>query len=551
MERLFTTHKIRESKEIQGLWNFKIMDGNPEESRKVLVPSCWETYPGYEDYRGKAVYSKDVYAKGNVRLIFKGVSHTADVYFDGELVAHHYNAYTAFSAVIPNVEEGIHQIKVIVDNSYNEESSLHVINDYFTYGGINRPVILEEVDDSFIEYIHVTPSREDGKWYAEFTVAINHLSSGGRKLDLKLELDGKVYELNNISLKKGINKFSEKFFIPEVETYELDNPKLYYIHGKLYDNQEIIDDLIERTGFRTVEIQGKDILFNGKPLKIKGFNRHEDHELFGSAIPIEVMNNDIDLMVDMGANSVRTSHYPNDDRFLDLCDERGILVWEEGHARGLNEEQMKHKNFRKQSLNCIEEMIINHYNHPSIYIWGILNECASYSEYGRICYKEQFDLIEELDKSRPRTFASCHYKSDICLDLPEVVSMNIYPLWYHDSPAEEYVNQVYDWVQETEGKGKPYIVSEIGAGGIYGYRNNQNSKWTEDRQRDIIKQQLEAVESNTDIMGIYIWQFADCRVADETFYGRPRSHNNKGIVDEFRRKKLAYDIVKESFSKNK
>lgn len=125
--------------------------------------------------------------------------------------------------------------------------------------------------------------------------------------------------------------------------------------------------------------------------------------------------------------------------------------------------------------------------------------------------------------------------------------MNIYPLWYHDSPAEQYVNEVYNWVQVTEGKGKPYIVSEIGAGGIYGYRNNQNSKWTEDRQRDILKKQLAAVESNTGIMGIYIWQFADCRVADESFYGRPRSHNNKGIVDEFRRKKLAYQTVKDSF----
>ncbi|NLP34975.1 MAG: hypothetical protein GX359_07230, partial [Clostridiales bacterium] len=250
-------------------------------------------------------------------------------------------------------------------------------------------------------------------------------------------------------------------------------------------------------------------------------------------------------------NAVRTCHYPNDERFLDLCDEKGILVWEEGHARGLNEEQMQHKNFRKQSLDCIDEMIDNHYNHPSIFTWGILNECASNTEYGKVIYKEQFDRIKELDQSRPTTFASCHYKSDICLDLPDIVSMNIYPLWYHDSPAEEYIKDVYEWVQETEGKGKPYIVSEIGAGAIPGFHAPGNPKWSEERQSMILKEQLQAVLSHKNTSGVFIWQFCDGRVPDECFYARPRSMNNKGVVDEYRRKKIAYQTVKDIFiSKN-
>ena len=97
----------------------------------------------------------------------------------------------------------------------------------------------------------------------------------------------------------------------------------------------------------------------------------------GAAIPYPLMVQDMELMIDMGANMVRTSHYPNDERFLDLCDERGIFVWEENHARGLNLQQMQHPNFQQQCEDCNREMVINHYNHPSLIIWAILNECAS------------------------------------------------------------------------------------------------------------------------------------------------------------------------------
>lgn len=116
-------------------------------------------------------------------------------------------------------------------------------------------------------------------------------------------------------------------------------------------------------------------------------------------------------------------------------------------------------------------MITAHYNHPSIYIWGILNECASDTEYGRECYSEQYELIKSLDPYRPRSSASCRFKTDICLGYPEVVSYNIYPKWYHDVPVEDYLDELYQWIQnESEGTGKPFLITEIGAGAIYGYR---------------------------------------------------------------------------------
>ena len=124
---------------------------------------------------------------------------------------------------------------------------------------------------------------------------------------------------------------------------------------------------------------------------------------------------------------IRDSHYPNDELFLDMCDERGIMVWEENHARGLGIDGMNNPNFDQQCENCIREMIGNHYNHPSIIIWGILNECASHTEEGREKYKKQYEQIQSMDKSRPTTSATCQHFKDICLDLPDIVSFNQYP----------------------------------------------------------------------------------------------------------------------------
>lgn len=223
-------------------------------------------------------------------------------------------------------------------------------------------------------------------------------------------------------------------------------------------------------------------------------------------------------------------------------------MWEENHARGLSLENMQNPNFEPQAEQCIREMIPLHYNHPCIYIWGILNECASETEYGRECYNKQYDLIKELDTSRPRSSASCKFKSDICLDLPEVVSYNIYPKWYHDTPVKEYLNDLYQWVQqETGGAGKPFLITEIGAGGIYGYRNPYDSKWTEEYQADTLKEQVSACLKYPDCSGVYIWQFCDVRISEEWWYGRPRTMNNKGVVDEYRRQKLSYKVVKEIY----
>ena len=262
-------------------------------------------------------------------------------------------------------------------------------------------------------------------------------------------------KFKNIVLEaKKLNSISKRIQFNNVSEWSNLSPVLYLLKTEIFMNGEAkpFDDFIERVGFRTVEVIGHSIFLNGSEIKLKGFNRHEDHAIVGCSIPLQLMINDIEIIKESGANSIRTCHYPNDERFLDLCDENGILVWEENHARGLNLENMQNPNFDVQCADCNREMVENHVNHPSIIIWGLLNECASNTAQGREKYKNQIDQIRSLDSSRPITFASCQNFSDICFDLVDIVSLNIYSGWYTGNDTLEYYEKLYEWIQHNGGK---------------------------------------------------------------------------------------------------
>lgn len=561
MIRLFRQHYIRETEELEGVWEFRL-DGC-DKVYQLAVPGCMEQHPDLLKTRGTGVYAREVYVEqdGNIRLEFKGVSHTGDIFWDGEQIAHHYNAFTGFSAVVRNVKKGRHRLEVRIDNTFGEHSALHVPNDYYTYGGITRPVAMERVADTYISGVHFTPYLKDGVWKARLEIKIHNLAQRPAEIAVESCLerrgDGNCPQTFPISGagwdRVVVEPDSETALTAEQEFTDAaawfhEDPALYLWNTVLSVNGIPVDDMTDRVGFREVKVSGRKILVNGEPVFLKGFNRHEDYAVVGCAVPFQLMMQDMDLMTDMGANAVRTCHYPNDERFLDLCDERGIFVWEENHARGFGLERMQNPNFDRQCEDCINEMIESHYNHPSIIIWGILNECASETAEGREKYARQYAQIRALDTSRPTTSATCRHLTDICLDLPDVVSFNMYSGWYKDVPVAETNQKEIDWIRASGGADKPIIVSEFGAAAIYGYRDRARSKWSEERQADIIRENLEVYMNHPDICGVFVWQFADCRVTEEEWFStRARSHNNKGIVDEYRRPKMAYDVIREMF----
>lgn len=557
MIRTFATHKIRKQTEMTGsLWEFEPCSGRYAGQKFLLAtPGCWENHPLFADYRGEGIFRKNFTAQGDIRIECKGVSHTATVYLDGREIAHHYNAYTPFSVIVSDVQPGEHILEIKADNRFHEESALHVPNDYMSYGGVSRPVVVEELNELYFEHVHVKTYMKDRRWHAQISTAISVLKTGqckGKEITVKGRIGNTntVFEWKILLTGQEHYELQKDLEIDDVKLWSPENPQLYSVELQVTRGKKILDDIIDRFGFREICVEGQNIRLNGKSLRIKGVCRHEDHPDYGCALPYQTIYNDLVLIQQMGANSIRTAHYPNDEIFLDLCDELGILVWEENHARGLEEDRMRHPLFETQAEAVIREMILNHYNHPSIFIWGILNECASETIFGRSCYEKQFDLIRKMDDTRPCTFASCKFFQDICFDLPDVISCNLYPGWYVDKPVKDYLDEVYGWIEEDgKGKGKPFIVSEIGAGGLYGCHNAYHGKWTEEYQAEALTEQVTECLEFPECLGVYIWQFCDVRVSREWFAGRPREMNNKGIVDEYRRPKAAYERVAEIFKR--
>ena len=550
MTRNFREHALRPVESLDGLWT---LTAN-EKTYAAWVPGVWETIPELTTWRGEAEYTRAVTIDepGSLLLRFGGVSHTADVFFDGRPVAHHYNAYTAFDALIENAEAGEHTLTVRVDNSYSEKSTLHIPNDYETYGGITRPVELHRVKGAYIERMafHATEDKA-GRFTAHARVWVRALEDVTEGVVSLSVADGRAEAAFTAHAGETVCVGAD-MPVTDILRWDVLNARLYDLTARLTLDGRPVDDLIDRVGFRTVKVEGEAILLNGRRLLLKGFNRHEEHGQFGSALSVEAMAADLQLALDTGANTIRTCHYPNDPRFLDLCDELGILVWEEHHARALPHEVMASPLFAEQTAACNEEMIAQHVNHPCIDVWGVLNECESETEFGREIYRRNLEHLRRLDPTRPVTFASCRYFKDICLDLVDIVSFNIYPGWYVKEDSTAFVNRLIGWMEENGAANKPILISEIGAGGIAGYHDPfGQAKWSEERQAAIVAEQLKVVFDTPRLSGVYLWQFADVKVSEEWARARPKTMNNKGILDNWRRPKMAYAVVKKAFHEAK
>ena len=357
MIRLFKEHSIRQIESLDGLWSIELPDGR---RFPMIVPGVWETIPELASYEGRAVYTRQVEIDHDscILLRFGGVSHTAKVFWDGKLVGSHYNAFTGFDVKIDEASAGLHDLSVEVDNSFSENSTLHIPNDYFTYGGINRSVELHYLREAIIasQSFYATENA-DGTFDAHIKVNVCALADTC-PFSYEAELAGVSKAVAFDGMKKGESKqFGMLLEGLDVHTWDVHKGELYYLNGTLSQSGRTIDDLTDRVGFRTVETDGEKILLNHKQVRILGFNRHEDHGQLGMSMDTGAMMCDLQLMMDMGANSIRTCHYPNDPKFLDLCDELGILVWEEHHARAIPGEILRTELFEKQISDCNKEMV--------------------------------------------------------------------------------------------------------------------------------------------------------------------------------------------------
>ena len=255
MIRTFQTHHIRESRELTGsLWEFSPCQGeHAGEVYQVATPCCWESHPDFSAYRGRGIYKTSFAAGGTIRLEFKGISHTAVVYLDDREIVSHYNAYTIFDAVVPDLEEGIHTLTIQADNRFSENSALHIPNDYMSYGGVNRPVVLERIPDAYIEWVHVTPYYREGAWHAEVQVKVRNLSPQKAVRDVRAEAAGQSLTWDNVEIPAKAERILEaEARFDDVRAWSAEDPQLYYVTAVLERDGAAEDDLIDRFGFRQI-----------------------------------------------------------------------------------------------------------------------------------------------------------------------------------------------------------------------------------------------------------------------------------------------------------
>ena len=539
---------------LDGMWNFKIdRDGTgeekgfakkfPKDCERAVVPSCWNNSLGYYDYEGRAWYNRDFYFEGgNMLLKFNSVLNYAKVFLDGEFVLEHYGAHTAFETTVTSVAEGVHSLTVLVDNTHNSEDTIPLtLVDWYHYGGIDRSVEIEKKADFYVKSLKITYKLSDDMKSADVTAVASALGRGEKGYGLYV--DGKL--IKDAVLKEGENKIS--LSLSDIELWDTDNPALYTFSLKSGD-----DEKESRCGFRKIEVDGYSIKLNGRKITIRGVNRHEEHPDWGFAVPLALMKKDMDILRDMNVNCIRGSHYPNSQEFLDMCDESGMLFWSEIPLWQYHE-QMANPLLKERAVNMISEMVEQYYNHPSIIIWGLLNECDTFSECGKEFVKLLYKTVKERDSSRLITFATDKKYNDISLEWCDFISLNNYTGWYEGTKDEwgAVLDKVDEHLKQQGVYHKPLVISEFGAAALYGECTFEQAKWSENYQDAFLRAAFEEFEKRGNICGTFVWQFADIRVCKERFISRARCFNNKGILNEYRKPKMAYYTVKDIYSKIK
>ncbi len=558
----FLPHTLRYVTSLDGMWDFAWLgDLDPDGvdtallsfSEQMAVPGCFDATPQYAGRRGLAAYRTVVTLLDGAphRLVFNAVHHWCRVFASGRCLGEHAGGFTRFNVDLPPQEAGEVEVVVLVDNRFNaERCPLHMPHfDWYQFGGITRPVELHRLGALWIEACKLTTERIQPP---ALKVQLDYrLNRPNGEVPLSIFWNGRAVLQEKVALAEAGGRLERLLELPGAELWSPEAPRLHMLEVRLGG-----DDLRQRVGLRQVRVAGRQLLLNEQPLRLAGFNRHEAHPQFGHALPEQVLVADLQQLRDMGCNFVRGSHYPQDERFLDLCDEAGLCVWSEGTGWQHTAEQLTDERFLAAQQAMLEEMVAVAQNHPSVILYGILNESLTTDPAARRSYARLFGRLRELDCTRPLTFATNHVFEDLCLDLADVISVNTYPGWYHAEieAIPGYLDSVAQHLDEIGQGNKPLILSEIGAAAVPGWRDWNEDRWSEQYQARLLETVIRHLFFNAEqerFNGLAIWQFSDIRTGGgvQRMLTRARGFNNKGVLDEYRRPKQAYGVVKELFNK--
>ena len=531
-------------------WLFSKLSAG-EAAETVTLPHTWNAVDGQDGgndyYRGTCTYTKtfvkpEMRAGDEVWAEFLGAAHSCDVTLNGEKICHHEGGYSTFRVKLENLKE-TNTMEVSVDNSDNDRVYPQKA-DFTFYGGLYRGVNLIVVPASHFELgycgtpgIKVTPVVD-----LEEKKAVVTVETWQTKADsVTMEAAGQTVTVPSVD---GYAK--AEFHIENVHLWDgVDDPYLYTATATLPSG----DSVSTRFGCRKYEIDPqKGFLLNGRSYPLRGGSRHQDCKGVGNALTIEHHKQDMEIVREMGCNTLRLAHYQHAQEFYDLCDEYGIVVWAE-----IPYITMHMTNGRANTLSQMEELIVQCYNHPSIAVWGLSNEITAASPVNEELlenHRALNDLCHKLDATRPTTMANVfmlEIDSPI-LEIPDVNSYNLYFGWYlgdleqNDEFFDEYHEKYPD---------RCIGLSEYGADANPQYQspNPEKGDYSESYQAVYHEHMLDMIEARPWLWATHVWNVFDF-AADGRDEGGKHGENQKGLVTFDRKtKKDAFYLYKAHWNK--
>lgn len=475
------------------------------------VPACWNTQRAELRYfEGSGIYQRNFRFEKKpgerVVLFFEGAAYRAVVFLNGKQVCLHDGGSTPFSIDITDMVCTDNSLVVDVDGRRKTSRVPGENTDWFAYSGLYRSVYLVRVPEVFIK-------------------------------DMKLRLDGSgvmvCADLNACvdlpaTLKIGDNRAElgfrnghlEAFVDMPLELWSPDNPRLYDVSLRAG-----MDEVTDKTGFRSLEVMGHRVFLNGKAVMLKGVSVHEDDSVLGKTTTDEIIRKTIRTARDLGCNFLRLAHYPHSRRFAEIADEEGIMLWEEIPVYWTIE--FGNRKTYQDAENQLCELIKRDFNRASVVIWGVGNENADSDE--RYFFMSSLaKAARALDPGR-LVSAACLVNNrlmkitDRLADDLDIIGLNEYMGWY--DPDYNHLQQILD----NSKPDKPVIITEFGAGAKAGFKGGKGILFSEENQKDVYGKQFEIQSKCPYIAGVTAWTLFDF-TSPRRCNSFQKGQNLKGLV---------------------
>lgn len=533
----------------------------PEAWEAVTLPHTYNAVDGQDGgndyYRGTAAYVRTlvtpkVGGDQEIYLEFRGAAMSAEVYLNGKQLAKHQGGYSTFRVLLngalrPEGEENL--LCVLVDNSDNEEVYPQKA-DFTFYGGIYRDVVLITVPSTHFALredgtpgIRITPKADLAKHSADILVETKvEGTADGAKVTISACGQEQTVPVENGSAKALLH-------VENVHLWDgVSDPYLYTAKAVLMADGKELDHVSARFGVRSFRIDPAEGFFlNGRHYPLRGVSRHQDRQGAGNALTPAMMQEDMEVIKDIGANTLRLAHYQHAQEFYDLCDENGIIVWAE-----IPFITKFMPGGRQNTISQMRELITQSYNHPSIICWGLSNEITASSQVTEELvdnHRELNELCHSLDSTRPTAMAHAFMleKDSPLIPVADIAGYNLYFGWYlgeleqNDSFFDEYHKMFPDRVMGFTEYGADANISFHAEHPVQG-------DYSEEYQCVYHEHIAKMIEERPYLWATYVWNLFDF-AADGRDEGGKHGQNQKGLVEfDHKTRKDAFYLYKALWS---